>query len=453
MLMRSLSAGFAGLALVLSVPLSAQERAVPPADVAITGVGTTATIKWSAVPIDGVMYRVLRSTDSRRAGVDITDPTREIEVVDPRVEAGITYFYQVIAVFRDATTAAAAVVAYTAPSAVIAPPPAPPPAPLAAITEVAPVRTAMPTAVTGVVVEGTTTASATVSWQPVTGATSYSIKRSYATSSGTSSTTPVTGLTTTSWIDRGPLNAGFPIAATYIYDVTAATPFGSVTGQGAWKRPNPSCDAPASTQQPLAILEPTKLITFGPLLPVGPTVIWEDGWSIGRQAIAIRADRSVQGSGTWTFAGSSCDGTIPPGPKAIAFIDRIKGVAPNTTYLYRFTAFAANGDVGIGSVPWTSPNRSAIHWLSATSNGNTVTLSFRYEPPLTNPPTEPSDRFRVTAPYGLDQIVNGCGKLAGCTVVLTGVPSGTHEFKGIAEWKNSLGTFWTIWSPTTVVVP
>ena len=394
LLMRSLSAGFAGLALISSGALGAQERAVPPTDVAVVADGAAAVVTWTPVPVDGVMYRVARTLDSRRAPVDVTtEPVDEPKFYDTRIQAGVTYFYQVIAVYRDATTAAAALVSFTAPSApasstVIG-------TPIAAITTVAPLRVAIPTAVTGVVVEGATTASATVSWQPVAGATSYSIKRSL----GTSSVTIVTGLTTTSWIDRGYQNAGFHLAGTYIYDITAAGGFGAVTGQGGWKRPNPTCAEPASTQQPLTILEPTRLITFGPLLPVGPTIIWESGWSAER-AIAIRADRSVQGSGTWTPAGSSCDGTIPPSSKTAAMIDRFKGVAPNTTYLYKFTVFAANGEIGVGTIPWTSPNTSVIRWLSATNVGNTVTLNFRYEPPATNPPSDPSDRFRVKLRMG-----------------------------------------------------
>ena len=167
-------------------------------------------------------------------------------------------------------------------------------------------------------------------------------------------------------------------------------------------------------------------------------------------------DRSVQGGGTWAFAGSSCDGTIPPSSKSAAVVVPIKGLSPGTTYLYKLTAYAANAEIGMSTIPWTAPNTSVIHWLTGTSNGSTVTLSFRYEPPVTNPPTSPSDRFHLTAPYGLNQIVadgNTCRGLAGCSVVLTGVPSGTHVFTATADWKVNGVVVATIWAPTTAIVP
>jgi hypothetical protein len=360
----------------------------------------------------------------------------------------VTYYYQVIAVYRDATTAAAAFVSFTAPSATVAVS-----EPLTVVTAIAPATLVMPTAVTGVTVEGNTTGSALLSWQAVPGATSYSVKRSYGAVSGT----PVTGLTTTSWIDRGPQGVGFTTAGTYTYDVTAAMAMGpALNGQASWKRPDPVCDEPAVTVQPLTVLDPLKQVAIQSPNPAGPVLYWRGGWSRLGIPVALRVDRSVQGSKTSALVASSCDGTIPPSAGDVSIFDQIKGVSPGTTYVYKLTALAANGDIGVGTVSWTSPNPSVMHWLSATNAGSTVTLNFRYEPPATNPPNVSLVVYHVTAPYGFDQIFGrgtDCGKITGCTLVASAVPSGTHVFTVSAEWKISNKVVYRIWSPTTVIVP
>ena len=100
--MRSLSAGFAGLALISSGALGAQERAAAPTDVAVVADGAAAVVTWTPVPVDGVMYRVARTLDSRRAPVDVTtEPVDQPKFYDTRIQAGVTYFYQVIAVYRN----------------------------------------------------------------------------------------------------------------------------------------------------------------------------------------------------------------------------------------------------------------------------------------------------------------------------------------------------------------
>ncbi len=219
-----------------------------------------------------------------------------------------------------------------------------------------------------------------------------------------------------------------------------------------------SCDEPPAAQQPLTVLEPTKYAHFASSLPNGPIVRWDAGWAkpLSSGVIAIRLDRSVQGSGTWSNVGLSCDGTIAPNGSYVGIIDNIKGITPNTTYLYRFTTFAANGDVGIGTLPWTAPNPSVINWLSATSNGSKVTLNFRYQLPATNPPSNPSFRMVVTAPYGLNQVVSSdsfCTYVVGCSVVLSGVPSGTQVFTAAAQWKDGTKVLASVQATTTVIVP
>lgn len=446
MLMRSLHVGFAGLALFSSGVLAAQDKIVPPTEVAVVADGTAAVVTWTPVPVEGVMYRVARTLDPRRAPVDITvEPVGEPKVFDPKIQPGVTYYYQVIAVYRDATTAATELVSFTAPGATTVTT-----EPLTVVTAIAPATLVMPTSVTGVMVEGNTTASALVSWQAVPGAISYEIKRN--------SITAVTGLTTTSWTDRGPQSAGFTTAGTYIYDVTATMSAGpALTGQAAWKRPAPVCDEPSATLQPLTVLDPTGKVQVQSPNPAGPVLYWHEGWSRGGLPLSLRVDRSVPGGKIApALALSSCDGTIPPTGLNVAAFDQIKGVTPNTTYLYKLTAIAATGDIGVGTVTWTSPNASVMHWLSATVAGSSVTLNFRYEPPATNPPGATYLSYRVTAPYGFDQVIprgTDCGKVGGCSLVATGVPSGTQIFTVFGEWKMGTKVVYRISSPTTVVIP
>lgn len=432
---------------VLSLPLRmvAQERLAPPTDVAVVADGTAAVVTWTAVPDESVVYRVVRTLDVRRSPTDITaEPVRETKVYDPKVEAGVTYFYQVIAVYRDATTSAAEFVSFTLPASTA------PPSTLTPITEVAPARVMAPTAVTGVTAEGNTLASVLISWQPVANASSYSVTRTPP--SGSIALPAITGLTTTSWTDRGPSGAGFKTAGTYIYDVTAVTGFGNVSGRATWTRPDPKCDEAPAGQQPLAILAPTNDLQIRSW-PMGPVLDWRYGWA-GHSGVAIRVDRSVQGSGSWTLAWSSCNGDFPSiGPAVI--VDKIPGLTPNTTYQYRQTLFVATGDFGTRTTSWTAPNPSAIRWLSATSSGGTVTLSFRYEPPATNAWAPPSDRFVLTSSYGLNQIVsngNGCANLGGCTVTLTGVPPGRYVYTAAAQWKMESVVIHSIFAETKVAV-
>jgi hypothetical protein len=436
-----------GLATLLPLRIDAQERAVPPTEVAVVADGASAIVTWTAVPVEGVLYRVVRTLDVGTKPTSLTDPIRETKIYDSKIEAGVTYFYQVIAVYPDATTAAAEYVSFTAPAVktVTA-------EPLTLVTAIAPATMVMPpTAVTGVTVEGSTTASALVSWQVVPGATSYSVTRTYYYL-GTQSGTAVSGLTTTSWTDHGPKGAGFPVAGTYTYDITANTGFGTVSGQATWTRPSPSCDEPPATLQPLTILDPAPRVAVQSTNPAGPVFYWRSSWTNNSSLIALRMDRSIQGSGVSTLAKSSCAGTIPP---IDVVFDQIKGVVANTTYLYKLTGFAATGDIGVGTVAWTSPNPSVMHWISATAAGSNVTLNFRYEPPATNPPNATYIYYHVTAPYGFSQEWHGmdCGRLVGCSLVVSGVPAGTHVFTVAAEWKVSGNVVYRISSPTTVVVP
>ena len=447
-------AGICALAVVFgclaATPATAQDRSLVPGEVKVAGGGTSATISWVGVGSEGVTYRVLRQGDADRAPIDITRPVSVTSAVDTKVVAGLTYSYQVMAVFRDGTTTSSDPVKYTAPSA-----PAPAPPPLIAVTQPAlQTATAVPlfaTAVTGITVTGTT-ASAVVSWAPAGMATSYAVTR---TQPGGIASQPVTGIMGTSWNDPGPSGVGFIKAGVYTYDVTASLSNGTtVTGQATWTRPAPTCAAPPAGQPMLTILAPPPATIIGPY-PGVAGFLWQGS---SPAVIAHRMDRSVQGSGTWTPAGTSCDGAIDYGYPYFAYIDRTAGVvAPNTAYLYRLTAIAANGETGERILNWTSPNAPVLHWLSAVVSGNSVTLKFRYEAPATNAPQLPQDRFRVTSDYGVDLPVVGgsaCAGLAGCTLVVNGVPSGSHVFTVTASWGSARNNpVTTMSAANTVVIP
>lgn len=453
-----------GLLLLTLIPagLAAQKGGAPPANVVVQASGSGAAVAWDLVKGRGVTYRVLRALDAKAPGLDITRPVDGGPLLDQQVAPGTTYFYQVVAVYPDGTTGVSPSVGYTVP----APPPAPSPAP--AITSISSPRAttgslkgppvalapgsttrsplATPTAVTNVQVQGTI-ASAVVSWQPVSGALSYSVKRAApagfggGAGYGTPGNSPASGLPATTWTDNGSGGVGFPAPGVYTYQVTAALPGGaSVTGQTTWRRPDPTCAAPPAGQPMLAVLDvqalpPAHFHAIGPS-PNGGVFTWTNPAG----AAAYRIERSTQGSAVWSLVGTSCGSAPevmdPAAPNyGMWFFDRSGGVVPNTAYVYRLTTIAANGEIGVSLIPWNAPNTPIVRWLSAAVAGNTVTLKWRYEPPLTNPPNLPA-LYRVTAPYGLSQgSLASCAGITGCTVVVNGVPSGSHKISATSAWS------------------
>jgi hypothetical protein len=451
---RGANIGALALALIalFQIPAAAQDRSQVPTEVRVVGEGTSATVTWTGVASEGVTYRVLRQGDADRSAIDITRPVSGTSAVDTKVVAGLTYSYQVMAVFRDGTSTSSELVKYSAPAA---PAPAPAPVPLTVVTQ-PPLLTAtavplFATAVTGISITGTT-ASAQVSWSPASMATSYAIKRTMPNSAAP--TQPVSGITGTSWNDPGPGGVGFTKAGVYTYEVVASLSNGTtVSGQATWTRPAPTCAAPPASQQMLTILTPSQATVIGPYPGIAGFT-----WVANSAVIAHRMERSVQGSGTWTEAGTSCDGAIGFSSPYYDYLDRTAGtVAPNTAYIYKLTAIAATGETGVRELNWTSPNAAVIHWLSAVVSGNSVTLNFRYEAPATNPPRAPSERFHVTSDYGLDQVISSgsyCSSLAGCTLVVNGVPSGSHVFTATAAWGASrTAPITTMSANNTVIIP
>ena len=428
---------------LLETPATAQDRSSVPTEIRIAGDGRSATVTWTAVPFEGVSYRILRRAETEKVAVELTKPVSVTSVVDPRVTPGVTYFYEVIAVFRDGVTASADPVAFVAPAALIVEP---------IVIE--------PTAVKGITVEGTT-AAALISWQPVPGALSYSIRRFNPNAATVYSTIP--SITTTSWNDTGPQGMGFPRAGTYTYDVIAALPAGkSVTGRATWNRPDATCNAPSSGQPMLAALS-LPAVTWIPQVPELAGFIWTQAAT--SQVMAYRIERSIPGTKMWMLVATSCDGSLDVTYPSYTFIDRSGKIEPNTDYSYKVTTFAPNGETGEKTLTWRSPSQSVLHWLSASTSGNTVTMKFRYEPNSNNPPVLPSEKFYVTSSYGLNQLVevptytksgvvsSACWTVGGCSFVVSGVPSGTHVFTVTASWISGSIVLAKIAAPTTVVVP
>ena len=227
----------------------------------------------------------------------------------------------------------------------------------------------------GITVNGTTTASATVTWEPVAGAVSYTVTRSMP-AQPLCCEGSVAGLTTTTWTDPGPQMIGFALAGVYVFEVTAVLGDGTtVSGQANWTRPDPTCAAPPPGN--LVVLEPlvaaNQFVSHGPF-PSGAVFTWANSQLRGAQArgvIAYRAERSAQGTNAWTLAATSCGGASPivtaassqPGLPIMLFADGLGKIVPNTTYLYRVTAFAANGETGTSTVAWTAPGPVVLRWL------------------------------------------------------------------------------------------
>jgi hypothetical protein len=109
-----LATAIAALCTPLPAPLAAQEF-LPPAKVTVQASGGAVTVAWAPVASKGISYRVVRSLSAKERGRDLTTPITVASFVDAKVEPGMTYFYRVIAVYRDGTSAAAEPVGFTVP--------------------------------------------------------------------------------------------------------------------------------------------------------------------------------------------------------------------------------------------------------------------------------------------------------------------------------------------------
>jgi hypothetical protein len=482
------AAAFAAMIALAAAPRPLMAQKYPgPTQVTATASGNSVTVSWVAVK-GKAMYRVTRALDAKNPGKDITPPIASTSFVDQGMTMGATNYYQVIAVYPDGTTGAAAPVGVTLPapatmspvkplsgglatiqdprSSALAtrytPSPAPPPPPA---------PPAPPPVLTGITVTGTTTASAVVSWPAVPGATSYTVARTLP--SGSTPPMAYPGLAGPTWTDLGPSNLGFFLGGTYQYQVTALLGDGTtVSGTASWTRPSPSCAPPSPTQPMLAVLNPLTNSQFtaqGPY-PDGAVYTWTGN---ANQVIAYIVERSVQGSSAWTLVGTSCTGNPSrntygggsAGAAGAIFVDNIGGIVPNTTYLYRFTGLAANGQAGSGTLTWTAPNPGILRWIAITPGPTSVTVQWRYEQPIGAVPAAPFHGFGLTYGNGLTQSQNyssgACSAYVGCSMTVSNPPKGSQPFRIAAKWIHTVATnqgnvpmtMGTVTADTVVVIP
>ena len=109
------------LAAASAAPLGAQAAA--PTNVTVAAGRGTVIVSWTGIRNSELTYRVLRSTEPKSQGDDLTRPLSYsvTSFADATVAAGTTYFYRVIAVYSDGSEGASGAVQYPALAATVAP--------------------------------------------------------------------------------------------------------------------------------------------------------------------------------------------------------------------------------------------------------------------------------------------------------------------------------------------
>jgi hypothetical protein len=159
-------------------------------------------------------------------------------------------------------------------------------------------------------------------------------------------------------------------------------------------------------------------------------------------------DRTPQGSETWTLVGSTCGGPSPLKPRVdvptmMNVQDVVGGIQGNV--IYRVMAVGPKGQIGWNTVHWSPPCKGALN-IVPTVTGSSVKLDWQFNESCTSGSlmaVPVPNKFQVTSSFGY------AGDFVGArtgSVVVDGVPRGTHSF-----------TFTGIWYPdakmsTTVTV-
>jgi len=272
---------------------------VPAAPATVTAVGGTGqvTLTWSAVS-NATAYNIYYGTTS---GVSKTTGTKIASATSPYVQtgltAGTTYYYIVTAV----NSAGESVASATASAATASAPPVP----------------SVPSAPANVMATGGTN-QVTLSWNAVTGATSYNVY--YATTTGvtTSNGTKVSNATSPAVLTS--LAAG----TTYYYIVTAVNSTGEST---------------ASTQVSATTLSATP----APTVPAAPTGITATG---GANQVTV-SWTAVTGATSYNIYYSTASGmTTMTGTKIASVTSPYvhTGLTAGTTYYYIVTAVNSAGE-------------------------------------------------------------------------------------------------------------
>ncbi len=253
------------------------------------------------------------------------------------------------------------------------------------------VARAQRTAATGVEVTGTS-ASATVTWQPVKGAVSYSVKR-WKQDDPKCCNNAVSDLTTTTWTDIGPEKQGFPQPGIYVFEVTAqlegtssvATttwtlpPVATPTGAPAVATPVTVAPAPATLAAPPSAITKAGVPVMRAPTPMSGAIAAKlasppapTGVSVtGTPATATVVWKPVAGVASYVVARKQANAPVQQVKLAatdVRWYDT--GVRPATAYTYMVDAIYPDGREAYTEVPFTTPPAVNPSGLTATQTGN-----------------------------------------------------------------------------------
>jgi hypothetical protein len=243
---------------------------------------------------------------------------------------------------------------------------------------------------TGIAVTGTAT-SATVTWQPVAGALSYSVKR-WKQDDLRCCNNAVSTLGKPTWIDYGVSESGFPQAGTYVFEVGVVLD-NNTTGatQFLWTRPDPVA-ATIIAPPPPPTLTVNTLATVSLAAPAS-VVVRNDpsalvfNWQPVYGATGYQIDTGPTITGPWT----------PLVPAPIATTQFAYTPAPATLMYYRVSA-AHSLAVSTTStiVPFVYEVPLNPLGVSGTQSGANVTVSWN--------PVPGADAYTATALVGGTQV-------------------------------------------------
>ncbi|GFE58581.1 fibronectin type III domain-containing protein [Geobacter sp. AOG1] len=275
---------------VSAIPTSAPTVPAAPIGVSAVGGANQVTVSWAAVA-GATSYNIYWSTTS---GVTPATGTKITGAASPYVQTGLTaataYYYVVTAVNAAGESAPSAQVSATTASAAVLPAP------------------------TGVTAVGGT-GQVTITWSPVTGATSYNIY--WSTTTGV---TPLTG-TLIANATSPYMQTGRTASTTYYYVVTAV----NAAGESA-----PSAQASATT-------------AAAPQPPAAPTGVTAVG---GTNQVTV-SWAVVTGATSYNIYWSTTSGVTPATGTKITGVTSPyiqTGLAASTTYYYVVTAVNAVGE-------------------------------------------------------------------------------------------------------------
>ena len=288
-----------------SSPVSATTYPATP-----TGLTATATdsqsisISWDAVT-GATTYTLQRSTSANGTYTQIYSGSTA-SYPDSGLQAGTTYYYEVNSSNSTGSSAYSSSVS----------------------------ATTYPAIPTGLTASATDSQSMSVSWNTVTGATTYTLQRS---TSANGTYTQVYSGSTASYPDSG-LQAG----TTYYYEVESS----NSTGSSAYSSPVSATTYPAT---------PTGLSASAN----GPQSI-SIAWNAAAGATAYTLQRATSSNGPWTQVYSGSNMSYPD-----------SGLQPATTYYYEVSSGNSSGNSAYSSPVSATPSPTVT--ISSPGNNQTVT--------------------------------------------------------------------------------